>query len=346
MAQDSRLISDIRKKRAGDSVPLDVTIELTHKCNLACRHCYLAPSNGQAEMSTVEWRRLLGQLRDCGTFVVSFTGGEVFTRLDFFDIVAHARDLGLFYSFMTNGTLVTSEVARDIRDANPAKVDVSLYGARAETHDAVTMQPGSFDRTVEALRLLAEQEVRTIVKTTVMASNCAEIADIRALARSLGAGLLADPMVAPRADGSSDPLRYRIDDAELREFMVREGWSVACETRDADGKREPALERLMCAAGKSRCAVSPSGEVYPCVLWRQPAGSVRTTNFESVWSGPLFECIRSVTDAALPRCSVCRMRHACVRCPGFAYLENRDFLGSSSEVCRMTRVLTEVMSIG
>src|SRR5216684_8607096 len=92
-------------------IPLAALFEVTHRCNLGCSHCYLTegpvgrPRPTRDELALDEVRRALDQLAEAGTFFLTLTGGEVFMRRDFLDIVAHARSLHFSVTIFTTGTL-------------------------------------------------------------------------------------------------------------------------------------------------------------------------------------------------------------------------------------------------
>src|SRR2546428_13436881 len=81
-------------------IPLAVLFEVTHRCNLGCAHCYLTegpvgrPKPTREELTLDEIRPVLDQLAEAGTLFLTLTGGEVFMRRDFLEIVAHARACG------------------------------------------------------------------------------------------------------------------------------------------------------------------------------------------------------------------------------------------------------------
>ena len=113
-----------------------VVWNMTARCNLECRHCYIesSPAATSRELSTDEARALIDDLAALGAPVVLFSGGEPLLRDDVYDLAAYASARGLRPSLSTNGTLITPEVAARLKDAGFAYVGVSLDGAEA-THD-------------------------------------------------------------------------------------------------------------------------------------------------------------------------------------------------------------------
>lgn len=340
---------DSLSRRPGSSVnPTQMNVEITHDCNLRCRHCYLEHEDEGNELTRSEWSDVFDQATALGCFFIAFTGGEVLCREDFFEIVRCAREKGIFYHFQTNGSLVDEEVADVFRDLNPTKVEVSIYGASARSHDRITGVPGSFDKTVSAIRLLRQREMRVTVKTTVISLNWQETPEIRELALSLGAGFQPDPVVMPGVHGSDTPASFRMSDDEFKQYMVREGWHLEPDDEVSRAIREldTPERRVVCSAATSRCAISPSGDVYPCVLWRTPCGNVRKDRLADIWNGPEMQRCRRMELDLLHFCSNCDIIGTCVRCAALAYLEEGDELSKAPESCRMSRLLRGVKGNG
>src|ERR1700723_4666015 len=86
----------VHERQLGKRMPMEVSIELTHRCPLNCQHCYnnlpMADKTARnSELTLVEYQRLLDEMAEAGTFWVLFTGGEIFAPADFLDILAYAK---------------------------------------------------------------------------------------------------------------------------------------------------------------------------------------------------------------------------------------------------------------
>ena len=124
----------VHQRTSGKRVPMEVSIEVTRRCPLECRHCYnnLPMSDKvarQSELSLEEYRRLLDELAAEGCLWILFTGGEIFARADFLDIYAYAKSKGFLITLFTNGTMVTERVADFLVEYPPFAVEITLYGA-------------------------------------------------------------------------------------------------------------------------------------------------------------------------------------------------------------------------
>jgi MoaA/NifB/PqqE/SkfB family radical SAM enzyme len=268
------------RRAARNEQPLTAHLELTYCCNWACDICY-NPRSRPVELTTEDWRTILRQLHALGTLIVTFTGGEPLTRPDFVEIAHTARRLGLAVRVMTNGSLVTSAVAGELAALFPLGVELSLHGARPETHDAATGRPGSFDAALEGARNLRACGVRVLLKSVVRRRNQDEIESMVALAEGLGASALLDTEVLPRDDGDQSALAERpTPDAVERAFRVaRSAGGLPTASREPGG--------YVCALGRTTLGIDPAGNVFPCSRWRTSAlGNIRSSSLETLWRHP------------------------------------------------------------
>lgn len=309
-------------------IPLSVLFEVTHRCNLGCEHCYLTegpvgrPKPRGDELSLEEIRVIFDALAEAGTMFLTLSGGEVFMRRDFLDIVAHARRCGFSVTVFTTGTLLTPETASQLADLHPLSVETSIYSADPDVHDRVTRIPGSHARSLRALRLLKERGVVILIKSPLMSLNSDALHEIAALAADLGAGYGFDPMLTPRRDGHQAPLALLPSDAQMRKFFSD---PVIAKEFAQPVKCLPQAGEEICGTGRRTCLISPYGDLFPCGVHPIPAGNLREKSFHEIWTrSPLLKDLRTQT--------VTDLRGGAKAIPGFrcsalALMEDGDFLG-------------------
>ncbi|MCD6537480.1 radical SAM protein [Candidatus Bathyarchaeota archaeon] len=172
------------------AAPFLIVWNYTYKCNLKCKHCYEnAGRSGKYELSTDEAKQtidILSKLAGVGLPALSFSGGEPLAREDFFDIVSYAKKRIPYLSLASNGTLITKDNAKRLRDAGIDYVEISLDGASAATHDWFRGIPGAFERTMEGIKNCIEEGIDTCIATVIHRQNIAEIEKILNLADELG----------------------------------------------------------------------------------------------------------------------------------------------------------------
>ena len=146
----SGLLEEMTDKALKLNIPLSVQVDLTYRCNERCVHCYL-DHDDHGEMSTAEIKHLLDQMAEAGVFILTLSGGEIFLRKDFFEILEYARHQLMFcVKLKTNAIMIREPEAARIRDLGVESIQISIYSHRPEVHDAITLVPGSLKRSLDA----------------------------------------------------------------------------------------------------------------------------------------------------------------------------------------------------
>ncbi|MEM4246437.1 MAG: radical SAM protein, partial [Candidatus Bathyarchaeia archaeon] len=131
--------------------PFEVVWNFTHTCNLKCAHCYEDAGPPKPELSTDQAYEVidnLSKIAGVGLPALSFSGGEPLMRRDFFDVACYAKKKIPYLSIATNGTLITKDNARRIKDSGIDYVEVSLDGATPTVHDSFRGVNGAFHKTI------------------------------------------------------------------------------------------------------------------------------------------------------------------------------------------------------
>src|SRR3989339_1232712 len=205
------LITAIQNKYREFCLPWGVHFELTHRCNLDCCHCYVVDKEEGDELTYPEIIDILKQLQEMGTVSLALSGGEIFLREDLSEIIRFAGQ-HFVVILLTNGTFITPSIVQCLKEIGISQVEISLYGASPQVHDAITGVSGSYIRTINALGLLQREQIPTVIKSTMMRENIHEYEGLKDIARRLGARFSIGPMVIPKVDGSRNPLQYQISE--------------------------------------------------------------------------------------------------------------------------------------
>lgn len=324
-------------------IPINIHLELTYRCNLKCVHCYCVEDKKREELSYAEIVNLLDQLSEAGGLFLTLTGGEVLLREDFFDIAFYAKKKNFATRVFTNGTLIDEDAADRLAELNPLSVEFSLYGVGPDAHDEITTVKGSFVKLRRTIDLLKKRNITIFLKTVVMKSNLKECEELARLGRELGAHSSFSFEVTPRNDGSTGPLEYRLDDAELFKFVsgdIPQRWEYVEIPPFNEAKK-----RQVCGPARNGCAISPYGDVYPCSQLLLPIGNVREESFAEIWNSDsevLSDVLSIRTFSDLKECSSCQDLWLCQRCHGLAYLESGDLRASYKSGCDTTRIVKSV----
>jgi len=341
----SALMQEMSEKALRLNIPLSVQLDLTYRCNERCVHCYL-DHDDHGEMTTAEIKHLLDEMADAGVFILTLSGGEIFLRKDFFDLLEHARRLMFCVKLKTNAVLIREHEAARLRDLGVESVQISIYSHRPEVHDAITLIPGSLKRSLAAIRFLKSQGLKVIIANVLMTQNRQDYPGVRALAAELGVECTLDPTITPMMDGNRSVLDLAVDQGTLRQ-VFRDTALVGdvdefCAIPAKPGESE--LDSTPCSAGHTACYVSPYGEVFPCVQFPLPTGNVRQQRFVDIWrhSDQMNE-VRSIRLKDLTTCTSCTHVGTCTRCPGLAFMEG-NMRGPSTQDCEKSFARTGVPS--
>jgi radical SAM protein with 4Fe4S-binding SPASM domain len=340
------LLQEMTEKALARNIPISVQVDLTYRCNERCVHCYL-DHDDHGEMTTAEIKHLLDEMAEAGVFILTLSGGEIFLRKDFFELLEYARRKLMFcVKLKTNALLIREAEAARIRDLGVESVQISIYSHRPEVHDAITLVPGSLKRSLDAVRFLKSQGLRVIIANVLMTQNMQDYPGVRALAEELGVESTLDPTITPMMDGDRSVLSLGVNRESLREVfrdatLVGDVEEFCAISANPD---ESALENLPCSAGHTSCYVSPYGDVFPCVQFPLPTGNVRTQRFIDIWRhSDAMNDVRSIRLKDLSTCTSCTYVLSCSRCPGLAFMEG-NMRGPSSQDCERSFARTGIPS--
>ena len=350
-----------------DRIPYSGSLELTHRCNLTCRHCYQYSPGLRKELDTGQWVKVMEDLAAAGCLYLNFTGGEPLLREDLPELVRAAVGMGYVLTLQTNAVLLDAAMASMLGGMPTVRVDVSVYGAMPETHDRLTGMDGSFTIMRRALELLRDNGVPLLLKVTVGDFNLEEVEDIAAMADGMGIKAVFSSIIFPRNDRDPAPIAMRLDDAGLERFIrfhTRYMLDKLGEIMGPEAKRTAYkdLARYMqkcaidptqtqseyrgyCGGGNTAFAINPYGDVYPCIAFPLVVGNVQEYDFLEIWkNSPELMRLRGKEDVLPEDCKECDLLERCAICMALSYLEEGEAMALSRERCRQTQALIKVLT--
>lgn len=181
-------ISEVAHQHAPRLFEEDVVFlfHITDCCNLKCSHCFIdaAPSPVH-QFSLDDVSSILADMRRLKASHVAFSGGEPTLHKDFVQILKAAHREGFTPDFVSNGTLITEELAEAVRDFVHC-VLISVDGPE-EYHDAFRGKKGAFKKTMEGITILREANVPFALQFTVTRESLPYVEWIAETASQLGA---------------------------------------------------------------------------------------------------------------------------------------------------------------
>ena len=160
----------------------------TNACNMYCAHCYRdAGCKAEEELSTEEGKKLLSEIAKAGFKIMIFSGGEPLMRPDILELVKYASDLHMIPVFGTNGTLITLDMAKKLKEAGARAMGISLDSLDPKKHDTFRSFPGGWEGAVQGMKNCAAVGLPFQIHTTVMDWNQGELEAMTDFAVEIGA---------------------------------------------------------------------------------------------------------------------------------------------------------------
>lgn len=314
----------------------------TNQCNMYCDHCYRdAGARSEDELNTEQGKTLLSQIKEAGFQIMIMSGGEPLMRPDIFELCAHATSAGLRTVMGTNGTLITPEVARELKKSGVMACGISLDAIDARQNDTFRKLSGAYDKALEGMNNLKEAGVRFQAHTTVMNWNVDQLDALTDLAIQVGAMAHHVFFLVPTgrgADIEEEALRVKEYERTIAGLMEKQK-NVSIEIkptcapqfiRIADKKGINTRFSRGCLAGISYCIISPKGDVQPCAYLNIPLGNVKTESFVDIWqNSPMLKTLR--TQEYKGKCGICDYAKTCGGCRARAYYyHDGDYMAEDS----------------
>jgi radical SAM protein with 4Fe4S-binding SPASM domain len=341
----------------------NLDIELTERCNYACIHCCINRPAGDRrsrarELDTSAWKDILHQAAELGVMTIRFTGGEPLLRSDFPELYLFARRLGLRVMLFTNAGLITPQIAALLAETPPLEtIEISVYGMKKESYEAVTGIVGSYAGFQSGVQLLLDRRIPFVVKGALLPPNKKEMSEFAAWAET-------NPrMGAPPAYAMFFDLRGRRDSAaknsRIRRLRVSPEEGLSVLTQDPDQYRKEMaefFEKFLSPPGDRlfTCGIGPGcvdayGVFQPCLSLRHPdlafdlkKGALR----EAVASGlPRLKEMRATNSLYLERCARCFLRGFCEQCPAKSWAEHGTLDTPVEYFCRVAHAQARFLGL-
>lgn len=337
----------------GNAFEFFIQWHLTERCNLRCLHCY-QKDQPTGELSFDQIGAVIAEVSEMVEawseaydipFSLSYniTGGEPYLRKDLFEIIEdiHARSTDFY--ILTNGTLISRDVALRTAESGTKGVQVSLEGPEP-VHDAIRGK-GSFAKALDGVRHLVYAGLPVTLNTTLSRINSAYCADLVQIAKSCGAKRLGFTRLTPSGRGVSlsgqmlDPeslhslysrlLSFNVDDVEI---VIGDPLASRMQRDSTLAEADSNLAMSGCAAGVSGLTFLSDGTVVPCRRLPIPIGNIVNDALREIWAAsPVLNRLRD-RDAYRGSCgrcerwAICRgcraIAHACSKSPQDGYLDD------------------------
>ncbi len=319
-----------------------------------------------SDLSTEEWKKNIKKLGDAKIMRVTLTGGEPFTRPDFFELIDSVIANRMRYSILTNGTLIDEKTIEAFsigkRRLRLDSIQISIDGSCAEVHNL--SRPDSFDRAVKGLRLLMNEGFPVTVRATISKHNMDDLDAMAAfILEDIGLPSMTNNEASPIGTGCTYKDEVALDHKDILEVGLRleklqkkypgritaQAGPLAKlrmyrEMEDARKTGQPTGRWKMgflssCGGVFNKLGILHDGSIVPCsMLHDLTMGNMLTAELLDVWSNsPIMKGVREryvVPLSEIPLCANCEWVEYCNGgCPGIVQQMQKTIMAPSWRMC-------------
>lgn len=321
----NKLIEESKEYR-----PLVVEWDITYRCPFSCVHCLQKNNRHIEELNKEIIFRMIDELTELGTIEYKISGGDPLIRSDIFEILKYIKQTNARVVVYTSGYYLTDEICEKLSRLDVTRVETTLLGTDAETHDSLSRCPGGFNKICRGIRKLNDLGVPQKVKYIQMQQNFSQTEKIASLAEGLGVEIYPSPYLWCPIDSLESEIEpYRLTKDELTEHY----------------RLYPQLpiEKtfLNCGAGKYLMGISADGKVMPCAVFSRnyAAGNISELSMKDIWNNSeLLKGFRGKIRYPIFKCRVCETSEFCILCPGVASWANKNVFEPYEPMCHYAQI--------
>ena len=325
-------------------LPGEVVWAVTRRCNLKCKHCSIAGEDPE-ELTTEEGFGIIEEAAKLGHVKFAFTGGEPLLREDIYDLIEYASSFDMQVVMATNGTLITKEVAENLKKAGLERAAMSIDGI-GNAHDELRGVNGAFEGVLRGMKACGDVGLATQLFTMVTRDNYSELPKIIELADDLSLWriyliyLIAvgrGKAISEACLSTEENMKF-FEDVTIKQKNVNvwlkpicnpQYWAYLLDKGLVD--RKDGMEFTGCTAGITRFHIFPNGDVTPCAYLPAKAGNIREDSFlDIVRDSEMFKALRA--REVKGHCATCKYKQICGGCRSRAYATSGDYL-AEDPVC-------------
>lgn len=328
---------------SSDKTPV-VVWNVTRRCNLKCVHCYAHARDEEfsGELTTSEGKAVLDDLAAFGAPVVLFSGGEPLVRPDLMELADYAVKKGMRAVISTNGTLINSRIAVQLKKIGLSYVGISLDGLN-EVNDHFRGVKGAFSKAMDGIMACQDAGIKVGLRFTMNRLNAKEIPGIFDLLEKheiprvcfyhlvyagRGTELMKEDLNHEETRAAVDLIIDRTADLHERgkpkEVLTVDNhadgpYLYLRMLREKSSRSAEVLELLQMnegnSSGRGIGCISWDGSIHADQFWRHYSfGNVRERKFSEVWtdlSNPLMKQLKDKKLYVKGRCAECKWLDVC-----------------------------------
>ncbi len=313
-----------------------LTLYLSYRCNLNCRHCFNDKSNSGMEISAGDAKRIIDEAYELGVAIISVSGGECTIHKDFFDIISYIRKKRISLSFITNCQELNdnNELFENVVSLYPHDIKTSIYSMNPDIHDGLTGIKGSLEKTKNAVKKLRERNIEVIINYLELSANSGSYKDVAEFGNDLGAEVDYSSFFIINPQNNNADL-FLSEDRIIKNYLDK-NLPDSVYSNKKFRKKWIRSNNNICGASKYTLSVLPSLTVAPCYDSVYVLGDLNKTTLKHIWENEAVEFRKIFKWKNLKECggeSYCKY---CCYCACRANYEN-GFLKKSFVSCTHAR---------
>lgn len=348
--------------------PLNGTLELTARCNLGCKMCFIRLDNkriaklGERERTSEEWIQMAQEMQEAGVGSILLTGGEPLLRPDFADIYKAMAQMGFMLTLYTNATLVSDEIMEVFQTYPPHSIGITVYGASPETYEKVTGSAKAYYSMLEGVDKLRQLPSSLAIRTTIIKDNLADLEEMtswayhlqeeidfdvsRIVTKAIRGGIADIESCRLSVEESAKMIRHRTIQYKinpLKQFLGQ--YPELLDTMDMQSLFEQTEEKCSktehtlygCSAGMTSFTITWDGKLIGCQM------------LSDAWTLPFEEGFLRAWDSFLSQYKIPKLPEECIgcdvrcnACPAARLAETGAFDRRPEYICKESQMVNEM----
>jgi radical SAM protein with 4Fe4S-binding SPASM domain len=286
---DGNELKKVRSPRSPIPSLRYLLLNITNKCNLTCKHCYLQVP-GKLEIDPGIFEKAVSQFEEMGGLKLMISGGEPLIHSRFWELMEILPSYDLRVVVLSNGTLIDKTTAKKL-SGFVQEVQISIDGI--QSHDLLRGK-GSYARSMKGISNLNESGIPVSIATMAHRFNTGEFDKMENLFSKTGA--ISWSVDVPCVVGRLCENRDFVLDLEEAAKFLKYGFGAGAHESTGDH-----------TCGSHLCSVAPDGSVSKCGFFEnEPAGDVN--DLRSAWENI---CKSSLWKLDELECKDCVVLHEC-----------------------------------
>lgn len=326
---------------------------ITDSCDQRCQHCYIFSENIHFKVKEMSWDEIKSVFSNCLDMCEKanripyfyITGGDPILHSRFWDLMELFKANNIHFTILGNPFHLTNEVCRRLKEYGCERYQLSIDGLR-ETHDAMR-KSGSFDCTLQKIKVIREAGIRCAIMTTVSGTNAHEIAGIIDTVVEHKVDIFAFGRYCPTSSEKSThltPEQYRnvlevcwqkfeqykdsgtnfnLKDHLWTLFLYEKGLFLIPEGLEDDVIYEG------CNCANNHLTLLPQGEVYACRRMESKVGNAFEEKLYDIFTGKEMDSYRQYDK--FEKCAQCELKRFCRGCPAVTYGYTGNFYAADPQ---------------